>query len=124
MNRPHHQTAVYDSTGTRWMAAAACKDMDHNLFFTESETPNRVAIDTCRLCPVRITCSDHAIEHDLAGTWGGTSHRERRKIRNQRDANRARFPGRLHSRLYLGKGRHARGQDQRTTRLRHLTDQR
>lgn len=68
-----------------WMLRAQCVDMDLNIFFPgpgrlgAADTKKAVAV--CERCPVRQACLDYALEHpDMAGVWGGTSHRERVRI--------------------------------------------
>jgi WhiB family redox-sensing transcriptional regulator len=39
-------------------------------------------------CPVRGACLDYALENDEKhGVWGGTSERERRRLRKERKAS-------------------------------------
>lgn len=68
-----------------WMERAACIDMPLDVFFPGpgrlGAADTRKAVAICRQCPVRQACLDYALEHpDMAGVWGGTSHRERNRI--------------------------------------------
>lgn len=68
-----------------WMERAACIDMPLDVFFPGpgrlGAADTRKAVAICRQCPVRQDCLDYALEHpDMAGVWGGTSHRERNRI--------------------------------------------
>ncbi len=68
-----------------WMENAACIDMPLDVFFPGpgrlGAADTRKAVAICRQCPVRQDCLDYALEHpDMAGVWGGTSHRERNRI--------------------------------------------
>ena len=38
----------------------------------------------CNGCPVKEECLKYAIVHEAAGFWGGTTAKERRKLRNQK----------------------------------------
>lgn len=38
----------------------------------------------CRGCPVKDQCLEYALEHGELGIWGGTSERERRRLRRLR----------------------------------------
>jgi WhiB family redox-sensing transcriptional regulator len=68
-----------------WMESAACIDMPLDMFVPGpgrlGAADTRKAVAICRQCPVRQACLDYALEHpDMAGVWGGTSHRERNRI--------------------------------------------
>jgi hypothetical protein len=67
-----------------WMAEAACAGMDPKLFFPKrgQTTVVEQAKAVCRVCPVRAECLDYALTvRERNGIWGGTSERQRRKIR-------------------------------------------
>jgi WhiB family redox-sensing transcriptional regulator len=65
-----------------WKALGNCRGEDPNSFYPEN---NRWAEQErkkiCRGCPVFAQCMDHAIRYDELGIWGGTTDRERRKIK-------------------------------------------
>jgi WhiB family redox-sensing transcriptional regulator len=70
-----------------WMAYGRCAEVDPESFFPEkggsSLEPKRV----CMGCDVRQKCLDWAIETDQKfGIWGGLSERQRRKLRQEREA--------------------------------------
>lgn len=59
------------------MPQAACHG---DLLFTD----DRHAKDSkaiCGFCPEQTKCLDYAIHVDVAGVWGGTQHRERKRMR-------------------------------------------
>jgi WhiB family redox-sensing transcriptional regulator len=64
-----------------WMASAACRGMDVNLFFpTRGETAKaKRARAICATCPVRAECYHYAgsFSDVPAGVWGGESERSR-----------------------------------------------
>jgi WhiB family redox-sensing transcriptional regulator len=65
-----------------WLDQAKCKDQRPAVFFPtqggDAATPKRI----CMACPVRQQCLDYALaQPELTGIWGGTSHRQREKIR-------------------------------------------
>lgn len=65
-----------------WAARAACVGMDSEVFFPETPTGVRAAKQVCAGCEVRQQCLIHALAHtERHGVWGGTSERERRRIR-------------------------------------------
>lgn len=51
-------------------------------FFANDVTP---AKRICLGCPVQRECLEYAVDNGEAGVWGGTSERERRRIRRQRE---------------------------------------
>ena len=65
------------------MAQAACRGVDRALFFPERTAVSPKALALCSSCPVRQECLDRAMaDPDMHGVWGGTSKRERQKMRN------------------------------------------
>lgn len=74
-----------------WRDLAACVGTPIDVMFPVGEAPTTAdysaAKDVCRPCPVRTECLDYALsgEHGLYGCWGGTSPRDRRIIRRQRN---------------------------------------
>jgi WhiB family transcriptional regulator, redox-sensing transcriptional regulator len=69
-----------------WHADAACRGRGTAVFFPGrgQNTACANAKAVCAGCPVRDECLDAALTHgELAGIWGGTSERERRRLRRQ-----------------------------------------
>jgi len=65
-----------------WMAAGLCAEIDPDLFYPESGAPNRDAKRICAGCDVRAECLAYALAHrERFGVWGGTTERERRRMR-------------------------------------------
>jgi len=65
-----------------WMAAGLCAEVDPDLFYPESGAPNRDAKRICAGCDVRAKCLAYALAHrERFGVWGGTTERERRRMR-------------------------------------------
>lgn len=70
-----------------WELFAACQDdADPGAWFCgPGETArHRHALDVCFSCPVRTECLAHALAAEPCGTWGGTSERERRRLRREK----------------------------------------
>ena len=69
----------------RWMADAACRGLGHHEYvISVRHTPSEAVLATCADCPVHEECLAYALaQPDLVGVWGGTTERERRKIRRQ-----------------------------------------
>lgn len=71
-------------TSTRWQDYARCAESDAEIFFPEKGGSTKAAKKICRSCEVRKPCLEDALAHDeRCGIWGGTSDRERRKLRRQ-----------------------------------------
>ena len=71
----------------KWRERAACRDLDTDIFFPDSEADAGPALEVCAVCPVRMECLEWAIEtrqHD--GIWGGATETERKRIRRRRSA--------------------------------------
>ena len=71
------------ATGTTWRDSALCAQTDPELFFPEKDGGNsREARKICGTCDVRRQCLEYALTHHETGIWGGTSDRERMRMRN------------------------------------------
>jgi WhiB family transcriptional regulator, redox-sensing transcriptional regulator len=69
-----------------WKMLGHCVGKDTSLFFpTDSYNRSQVmrAKDLCAVCLVQAQCMDYALRHDEVGIWGGTTERERKKIKNR-----------------------------------------
>ncbi len=68
-----------------WRELGACRGLDPEVFFPETDEEAEVAKDICQTCDVRIACLEHALNsREKVGVWGGTTERERRRIIRQR----------------------------------------
>ncbi|MEU9860193.1 WhiB family transcriptional regulator [Streptomyces sp. NPDC047971] len=70
-----------------WRAAAACQDVDPDLFFPVGVGPSALsqaeeAKEVCRACPVREECLRWAMDEGrhVTGVWGGLTENERRSL--------------------------------------------
>jgi WhiB family redox-sensing transcriptional regulator len=69
-----------------WFDHAACRGTDVALFHPERGDTGveAQARKVCATCPVRDQCLTHAVtHHEIHGIWGGTSARERRRLRHR-----------------------------------------
>lgn len=65
-----------------WQAESRCLQVDPEIFFPERGGSSKAARSVCMNCPVRIECLKYALANrEQFGIWGGTSERERRKLR-------------------------------------------
>jgi len=70
---------------------AACRGVDVNLFFPDRGENIATAKAVCMSCPVRAECLEFAlVEVIKVGLWGGTSERERRRLRRERGISETR----------------------------------
>jgi len=74
-----------------WRARAACRGADTDLFFEHISRRGRDAAriinqakSICARCPVRVECLKTALENDERGIWGGTTFKERQRLRAER----------------------------------------
>ena len=77
-----------------WQAEARCLEADPEIFFPERGGSSRAARAVCRDCTVRDECLRYALANrEQFGIWGGTSERERRKLRKLRTLERISLAG-------------------------------
>jgi WhiB family redox-sensing transcriptional regulator len=74
-----------------WQAYARCTEVDPEIFFPERGGSSKAARAVCSTCPVRAECLEYALNNkEQFGIWGGTSERERRRLRKERALRRLR----------------------------------
>lgn len=65
-----------------WQGRARCLDVEPEIFFPERGGSSKAARAICAQCAVRLECLRYALANrEQFGIWGGTSERERRKLR-------------------------------------------
>ena len=68
-----------------WQANARCAEVDPEIFFPERGGSSKAARAVCAQCEVRDKCLEYALNNkEQFGIWGGTSERERRRLRKER----------------------------------------
>lgn len=77
-----------DQIDMSWVAHAACKDADPELFFSERSTPEgmnqrRAALRMCEACDVKLQCLSYGLMYERFGIWGGTTAERRSAIRRK-----------------------------------------
>lgn len=83
--------AKYEDTQVdlSWQAQANCVGVDPDIFFPERGASTKEAKAICAACSVREDCLEYALANgEKFGIWGGTSERERRRLRRARAAQR------------------------------------
>lgn len=74
-----------------WQTKARCTEVDPEIFFPERGGSSRAARSVCSQCEVRLDCLEYALNNkEQFGIWGGTSERERRRLRKERTVRRLR----------------------------------
>jgi WhiB family redox-sensing transcriptional regulator len=72
-----------------WKDLADCRGTSPALFFLEGDPGEcantaKYAKSFCKTCPVRVECLAYAVDNHIEhGVWGGTTPRQRQKIRAQ-----------------------------------------
>ena len=72
-----------------WREHAACRNLsvtEATIFFPTRGQSSEVdaAKKVCATCPVTNDCLQFALDHHCLGIWGGTSERERSRLRRRR----------------------------------------
>jgi WhiB family redox-sensing transcriptional regulator len=89
--RPYLADSLSDGYSIFWRKIGKCRDADPAIFFPGHGVNIAKARKICFGCVVRAECLEYALQADseTSGVWGGTSERERRKIRRDRAMGRA-----------------------------------
>lgn len=73
-----------------WMKLGNCTDpsIDPDWFFPESENENNIhqkmALEMCRACPVKMECLGYALKNwPIYGIWGGLRNKQIKDIARQ-----------------------------------------
>jgi WhiB family redox-sensing transcriptional regulator len=71
--------------GVRWWERAKCRGVDPDLFFPRRGDDTTQAVAVCKACPVQVECLEYALDNgERFGIWGGTTGKDRRKMRRPR----------------------------------------
>lgn len=75
-------TTLHISEITEIFAFALCKGMGSNIFYENTgRYASREAKAICKECPIKQPCLEYALAHGEDGVWGGTTEKERRRLR-------------------------------------------
>jgi WhiB family redox-sensing transcriptional regulator len=81
-------TVLREAVWTReavWRERGACKGLDPQIFYPETDEDADTAKRVCAQCHVQTACLEYALQfREREGVWGGTTERERRRIIRQR----------------------------------------
>ena len=64
-----------------WMNKARCAETDPELFTPGQGESNVPALRICSTCEVREPCLEYALATKQSGVWGGTSEKQRQRLR-------------------------------------------
>jgi WhiB family redox-sensing transcriptional regulator len=68
-----------------WRRHAACRGLDPEIFYPDTEEHVDDAKVVCGDCGVQQTCLEFALQgREKEGVWGGATEKERRRILRQR----------------------------------------
>ena len=80
----------FDKESTPWMKDGNCTDpsIDPDWFFPDSEHENnleqRIALDMCKDCPVKMNCLGYALKNwPVYGIWGGMRNKQLKDLARQ-----------------------------------------
>jgi WhiB family redox-sensing transcriptional regulator len=79
------EAAVWTTREAVWRERGACKGLDPQIFYPETDEDADTAKRVCAQCHVQTACLEYALQfREREGVWGGTTERERRRIIRQR----------------------------------------
>lgn len=64
-----------------WRKKASCRSLSPTLFILERGQDHRQALKVCRDCVVKNPCLRYALDNNEIGIWGGTTGKERRRMK-------------------------------------------
>ena len=74
-----------DPNPKTWKDKANCYGSDTGVFYPSNDASVDVPKRVCGDCPVKVECLEFALSNnEVFGVWGGTSERERRRIKRSR----------------------------------------
>lgn len=80
---------VEDQPDLSWQVDANCIGVDPDIFFPERGASTKEAKSICAACKAKTDCLNYALDNgEKFGIWGGTSERERRRLRRSRAAQK------------------------------------
>jgi len=96
-NEPTEAGSIFDMLRRpAFFAGAACRGCDPAMFYPERGEAVAPAKAVCQSCPVAKPCLEYALAGgEKFGLWGGTSERERRRMRKDRAAIKRQQPAAL-----------------------------
>lgn len=79
-----------DSDDLEWQKDASCAEIGGDFWHPDKGGSIAEAVSICQGCRVRVECLTFALRHHATvgrfGVWGGTSERERRRMKRKQNA--------------------------------------
>lgn len=72
-----------------WRQWANCKDVPKDVFVIKQGQSTERALWFCETCVVRKACLEYALDNNCVGIWGGTTQKQRAKIKRQQGLSNA-----------------------------------
>lgn len=78
-----HLHPVVETQNPMWRKYANCRDVPKDVFIMrKGQTPKR-ALWFCETCVVKKACFEYALDNNCIGVWGGTTQKQRARIKRQ-----------------------------------------
>ena len=76
------QDIEYPKINYDWVDQANCRGLPTSWFFIKNGQSVKPEVkQACETCPVKQDCLDHALKYEAHGFWGGTSEKQRKRLR-------------------------------------------
>lgn len=81
MHQGGNMKPYVDNLTSQWMEEGICNYENRGLFYSLYIGEQREAVKICQKCPIIDKCREYAITNNEIGVWGGTTEKQRRKLR-------------------------------------------
>lgn len=81
-----------------WQDKADCRGLTPSIFFPDKGDNARALKMICSGCPVKNECLEHALKYKEAGSWGGLSEKQIKRLRRRRALDDMRAADLAHAR--------------------------
>lgn len=82
MSDNDERTIIIERDNPDWRKKASCANLDPAMFIIERGQDVQPALNVCKTCPVKDPCLRYAIDNNEIGIWGGTTGKQRRKMKS------------------------------------------
>jgi WhiB family redox-sensing transcriptional regulator len=72
-----------------WRKYANCSDVSKDVFIIKKGQTTQRALWFCETCVVKKACLGYALDNNCIGIWGGTTQKQRAKIKRQQKLSNA-----------------------------------
>lgn len=81
MSNDDERTIIIERDNPEWRKQASCTNLNPSFFIVERGEDVNPALSVCRTCPVKDPCLRYAIDNNEIGIWGGTTGKQRRRMK-------------------------------------------